>query len=136
MKFLTLILIASFVGLAVFGAFGMHVGAAQNHNGGCALALSKGMDCPQRVDPLGFIAFHLAALKSFTTATFSGVNYNVFLMLSLLIAGIFLGRLRNNISPPKLHFAYSRYGTELPAPQIKHEFLRWLAFHENSPASF
>jgi len=130
---LTFIVFASFIGIAVFGFFGMHAGM-QNHNGGCMAATAQGVDCPKQGSAPEYFAFHLNAHESFSLATFSENSINSLLAtFALLLAiGIALSsvdglglsrfvsssfRLRNYFSPP-----------------AEQEIRRWLALHENSPA--
>ena len=128
----TTLLAASFVGVAIFGVFGMHTDM-QNHDGGCALAQSQGTNCPKQVSPIDYIIFHLGAFRSVSTATFSDGLFASLVLLSLLIVGIGLGMLSGNAFLLKLSSSYYRYGPELFISPPKSRFLRWTSLHENSP---
>ncbi len=116
MKFLfTIIVLASFIGMAAFSIFGMHMDM-QNRDGGCVAAKTQGMDC---------VTFHMGIFKNFSPATF--------LILSLLIVGVVFGVLSRNLTPPK--FARHRIKQSDSFNLFSQfGFFRWLALHENSPA--
>ncbi len=132
MKYLSTLLLIGFIGLVVFGVFGMHV-EMQNHNGGCIVATARGMYCPKQSNPVDYLTFHLYAFKNFLTATLSDVASSL-LFFSLLAIGIFFSALLVNLTPPK--FAYCRLKrSDSFSPPSQYELIRWLALHENSPAT-
>jgi len=136
MKFLlTTFLIASFVGVAVFGVFGMGH-SEQGHNGGCIAASTQGVDCPTNSDPIDSAAFHLNAFKTFSAATFEKSTLASLLTLLLLAMAAVLGLLSGNLTAPRLNLASSRFKRpeyfNLPP---EHKLTRWLRLHENSPAN-
>lgn len=132
MKFLYLsIVLASFIGIAVFGIFGMHLGM-QNHDGGC-VAATQGTACPKQANPIDYLIFHLDAFKNFSTATFSAIAAAL-LILSLPVIGVVSRALPWNLASPKL--AHYRLGhSDSFRPPSQYGFSRWLALHENSPAT-
>jgi len=127
------LLVASFVGVAVFSVFGM--GHENDHARGCIAVIASQADCPNISRLLDSITFHFNAFQSFSLATF---NENILsgllsLLFSLLLAGLYIfgsSRLeapRGNLSPGRQFredFSYS------PKQQLAH----WLALHENSPS--
>lgn len=138
----TTLLIASYVAIGVFGVFGMHTQAdmdKQGHGGvassNCIAATAKGVDCPKEVGPIDFAAFHIDAFKGFSLTTFGENLLASLLILALLVIGAGLGALRGRLALSRLKLAYSRYGPEQFSPPHKQHLLRWLALHENSPAS-
>ena len=140
MKYLfTIILVTSFIGIAVFGVFGMHGNGMQGHDdmasSNCIAATAKGMDCPKETEPINFFNFHLDAFRSFSTATFGANLLASLLVLTLLFIGVVLSTLLDNLAHPQLNLAYSRYEPEQFSSPHKQQLLRWLALHENSPAS-
>jgi len=135
MKFLfTATLLASFIGIAVFGAFGMNHASAQGHDGGCIAATAKGINCPEEANPIDSVAFHLDAYRGFSLATFgeSAMSALLIAFASLLfIGGAFFSR--HLFKLPQLALSRDRFSNSFPPPQ-KTELTRWLALHENSPS--
>ncbi len=138
-------LIASYIGIAVFSVFGMHTQADMNMRGhegmattassNCIASMAKGVDCLKEAEPIDFVNFHIDAFRGFSLAIFGENLLASLLILALLFIGLGLGALFGRLSPPLLNLAYSRYGPEQFNPRAKHQLLRWLALHENSPAS-
>lgn len=128
----TILLIGSFIGMAVFGFVGMHHGM-QAHAGDCAAATAQGMDCPKQATLADYLAFHFDAFRKFSTATFGDIAASL-LTLSLLVIAVAFGASLGKLAPPK--FAY--YRLERPdsfGPSSQYRFISWLALHENSPAT-
>lgn len=120
----TTFLICSFLAVALFGVFAMNNGSGHD---GCIAAATQKTPCPEN-NVSEFIAFHLGALKIFSTAVFG-----VLLFAMVLLLGVFAG-----ISHPLGTFASRFAPQETPRLQLsrwQRRFLRWLAFHENSPSS-
>jgi hypothetical protein len=69
MRYLGIFLIIGFIGLAVFGFFGMHSGM-QDHDGDCAVATVQGGDCPKQSNLFNYLTFHLEVFRSFSIAIF------------------------------------------------------------------
>lgn len=140
----TTLLIASYIGVAVFGAYGMHTQAEnlQGHQGivtsassNCMASIAKGTDCPKETDPIDFASFHIDVFRSFSLATFGENLLASLLLLVFLFIGVGLNALFGKYAPPDLYVAYSRYGLEQYSSPPRQQILRWLALHENSPAS-
>ncbi len=133
---LSLLLVASFASIAVFGVFGMNAGM-YNHDGGCIAATVQGADCPTQSDSFEYLTFHLDAFREFSTATFGENILASLLALALLVVGAGLALFLGNRASPQLDFAYSLYrqreNSDSPSEQ---QLLRWLALHENSPSRF
>lgn len=139
MKFLLItILLASFIGIAVFGLFGMNTVMAdmQSHENGCVLAISQGMDCPEQINPIDYIAFHFNVFRNFSAIVFSNGFFVLFLLFALFTTGAKLGvlRLRNDLVFLKLPRVYYLFGTELFKSLLRCEFIRWLALLVYSPS--
>lgn len=129
------ILLISFVSIAVFGIFGMHMGM-QNHDGGCIASSVQGTDCPKQSDPISYLTFHIDAFKGFSNVVF-GENFLASLLaLVLLAVGVGLAFLFGNLVPPKLSpsYIYYRKCESFKSPP-EQQFLRWLALHEKSPTT-
>jgi|SRR3989344_695378 len=128
MKFLlTTFILISFLSIAVFSVFGMHSNM-QNHDSGCIAALAQGLNCPKQGSALDYFTFNIDAFKYFSTAI---------LTLILIITGIGFGILVSNLNPPRLNYIYYNYKNLIFLNfSPKRKLIRWLAFHENSPAIF
>ena len=137
MKYLSILLLIGFVGLAVFGAFGMNHGNGPSHDiamNDCIASTVKGVDCPIEVKSLDFVVFHIDAFKSFSLATLGEDVVSVLLLsfVSLFFIGlaIFSSFLLRRL---QLVFYRCRFLDSFSHFQEK-EFIGWLALHENSPA--
>ncbi|OGZ00371.1 MAG: hypothetical protein A2945_03415 [Candidatus Liptonbacteria bacterium RIFCSPLOWO2_01_FULL_52_25] len=129
MRYVSVLLLVGFIGLAVFGGFSMHAGM-QDHGGSCVAATAQGIDCPKNNSPLSYLAFHFDALKGFSTAVFGNFMTTLFLLaLALMCAFRPLSGLRARSS-----FEYAAGGLRGERSSRAGERIRhWLALHENSP---
>ena len=133
---IVMFLALSFIGVAVFGVFIMSHDNGHDHGGSCIAATVQGTDCPIQNTSLDYLTFHLNAFKSFSTAAFGENLLASLLALVFLVAGTGLGMLSRDLAPPRLSPAYSPYRQwELLNSSPKYKLTRWLALHENSPAS-
>lgn len=135
MKFLfTILLVASFIGVAVFGTFGM--GHMQNNGGICIAEIASGTNCPQKTDPIVFADFYLNAFKSFSLATFDGNVMNSLLFLfGFLVLVILVISSPSFFKLPRLAFVGYRSGDSFFSSEER-KLAKWLALHENSPSTF
>lgn len=142
MKYFGFLLMMGFIGISVFGTFGMHTQADMNMRGhdmpasNCIGTTAQGVACPEQANPIDFAAFHIDAFKRFSTATF---GESVITGLSLAFASlVFMGLaffFPHRFDPLQLAFyRHHRSGDSFSPPQER-EYLRWLALHENSPAT-
>jgi len=128
---ITILIMVSFVAIAVFGFLGIEF--MTSHHAPCIVSTSQGGICPEESAPLGYINFHLNALRNFSTAVFASVS---FLILSLILV---------------LAFALNLFGERMFAPEVTTprpfgciladfspplltRLSNWLSLHENSPA--
>ncbi|HBB65447.1 MAG TPA: hypothetical protein DCZ84_02325 [Candidatus Vogelbacteria bacterium] len=127
---LSVLLIASLIGIAALGALSVHAGM-QDHDGNCAIALAQGTDCPRQANPLDYASFHIGAFKNFSLATVGAL----FALLAAVVAGVAV-RVNRDLST-LLHprVAYARYLKDSVVYVPQCGFIHWLALHENSPAS-
>ena len=135
MKYLGVLLLIGFVGLAVFGIFSMNYTNGHDHDG-CMAATAQGVDCPKEANLIDFVAFHFDAFRGFSLATFSE---SIMSTLLLAFASLLLFSLAffspHLFKPPQLAFNKYRFRDSFSPPQ-KQELIHWLALHENSPAIF
>ena len=120
----TTLLVTSFVGIAVFGAFAMNHDSGHAASG-CIAATAKAANCSEETTPFALADFHISAFKSFSSAVFGGALLAT--LLSMLLAGLVF------FAPPLLKLVqFSPACQRFSSPQ-KQEFTRWLSLHENSP---
>ncbi len=134
---LATLLIFSFMSIAVFGVFAMSHGTSHaSGSRGCIGAMAQGTDCPKEESVLGFLAFHLNAFRSFSTAIFSQNILSLFLFVAslLLLAGTAMGRLFAESVSLDCHSRFRQF-FEPPVTHLQPQIIRWLALHENSPAT-
>jgi hypothetical protein len=130
-SFLTILLVTSYIGVAVFGFLGMHHKGAHG-NGGCIASAARGMDCPKEAGPIDLETFHLDAFRSFSLAT---LGESITSMLSLAFASLFFLSL---VFPAAffrpLQFVFYRQRFRRFFSREQQALIRWLALHENSPS--
>ena len=129
------LLIAGFVGIAVFGFLAINHGNGHEH-AGCIATTAKGIDCPLGANTILFAIFHLDIIKSFSTAIF---NYDYSGSLILLAFIIFLvgwiTRFKIGFNLPRLAIVqYCYRSRETYFFSLRQNLTGWLALHENSPA--
>lgn len=129
------IVIGSFFAIAVFGIFVMSHGPGHSHTG-CIAATAGGADCPKGEGALSFIAFHLNALRSFSTATFGDNFANTLFMFAALALSIILGTVVRSGPGPRTPATNYHRRRSLGSHSFAYqrEFTGWLALHENSPS--
>ena len=128
-----ILLFVSFIGIAMFGIFAMSHNDMRDHDGGCFAAITKGIDCPQTINPVAFAFFHLNIFKDFSLAVF---NYNTAATILFALTLFFLAGFL--VSSPPI-FSFTRYNSF--RFWLKHCFIssrskklvHWLVLHENSP---
>ena len=99
MKFwLTIVITASFLGIAVFGVFAMSHGG--HRYGGCVATTATGAPCPSESNALVSALFHLNAFKNFSTAAFVNLAARLLLFAFVLLCGLYahFGFQRNRIT--------------------------------------
>ena len=107
---LILLVIVSFVGIAVFGVFSMGGHGDHGHNGCIATAVQGVQNCPEENNTLSFLNFHLNTFKSFSSATFNNnhlISFLFFAALALLLG--FKAINNQNLELLPIHFSYFYY---------------------------
>ncbi len=127
---LTIFLIFSFLGIAVFGFFAMNHG---DHGHGCIAAMAQGSDCADKENTFSYVTFHLDSFRNFFTAVFGDNTGSLLLLFSfLLICGAAIAhRFRLNSLANK----FSSQFAEPSAHPFERQLIRWLALLENSPSA-
>lgn len=132
-KLFILVLLASFIGLAVFGFATMT--HAENHNpNGCIAAASREVDCTKAGNPFAMFNLHINAIKSFSTLTFS--SFSLQTLLLLVFSLILFWGLKMSLAPPMeyAYLPYARAGIWDSPPKLRTKFSNWFSLHENSPS--
>lgn len=112
-----------FVSISIFGFLG--ITHTKGHSG-CIASTMQGAPCPD-ADPLGFVSFHISALKSFGEAlTGNTLALTLFAFFTLLLFSLWtqdtlLGE----------HTFVKRASQN--SPHFKQNLLRWISLHETSP---
>ncbi|MBI2454456.1 MAG: hypothetical protein HYV54_02720 [Parcubacteria group bacterium] len=127
----TILVLISFVGLAVFGMAFMV--APEHHSSGfnaCIGSLTQGSACPEN-NPIETMGFHLEAFKFFSNSTLTAMvaAYLVF----LLIVGLsILAAAPLKLANPALTSLARIF--EVSYQPFKKERHAWYSLHENSPS--
>lgn len=131
MKYLaTLLLIMSFAGIGIFGFSLFDHTMMNSSNSNCVASTIGGTECPTSI--MSMTLHHISAIQTLTTALPS--SSSLFLLLvSLLFIGLAFF-FPHRFNPPQL--ALYRYRSrDFFSPPQERKYLRWLALHENSPAT-
>lgn len=131
------ITLLSFVSVAVFGFMGMtREGGHMTASGTCVASTAQHATCPQDTSSVQFAVFHLTAYKGFSLAAFGeSLMSQLLLVCALAFLAVVLA------FPSQLHMLSSRvahYRHQLKDPSfLSHTraLVRWIALHENSPAT-
>lgn len=127
-----ILLIMSFISIAVLGVFSMH-SEMQNHSDNCVAAAVQGTDCPKQNNIFDFLFFHFGAFKNLLTVIPGNPAFLLSIFYSFII-WIAIGVLFGNSEPPI--FSFTRYKLkQLKSFSLlfRYKFFYWLALHENSP---
>ncbi len=132
---LTALTIIGFLGIAVFGVFGMSHGGTHSLNG-CIAALVQGADCSIYQKAFSFLTFHLEVFKSFSTAVFGErlINALFILTASLSAIGLLVFTSSKKEALATVHSSFNGHPPGFVALSLTRQFTRWLAIHENSPS--
>ena len=129
-----ILLVISFISIAIFGVFSMHP-EMQSHNDNCVAATVQGTDCPKQNNLFDFVFFHFNAFKNFLTAISSNSVFSLLIFYSFIILIGIKAFLRNS---ELLRFNFARNELkrlEVFNPPSRHKFFYWLLLHENSPSA-
>ncbi len=133
MKYLaSLLLITSFVGVAILGLVLFDMGP--NHSGtGCVVSAIDKTTCPTSI--MGMTLRHISILQTLTaTVVLSGSNW-LLLLATLLLISVSILLLYTNLLFPKLKFLRERLrDLILRSLFSKQKILSWLSLFELSPA--
>ncbi|OGL64817.1 hypothetical protein A3B21_03795 [Candidatus Uhrbacteria bacterium RIFCSPLOWO2_01_FULL_47_24] len=128
-KVIGILLLSSFIGIAVFGFIAM--GHTLTH-GGCIASAAQGMNgCMEQGTGTGSVFFHLKIFKSFSQALITSA------LLALIASFILLGRVMyfnaNEIDTTKgQSISFFTIMNAQIWMRARGRFTRWLALHESS----
>ena len=133
MKYLiTLILIVSFVGIAIFGFAVFDHGMSSSDNN-CVSSPIDGTVCPTNI--VAMTLQHISALQTLTMSATPQISNLLFLLafISLIFISIIL--FYKNLLYPKLELSHQRL-QDLASDfsYSKQKIISWLSLFENSPA--
>ena len=123
---LSVLLIASLIGIAALGALSVHAGM-QRHKGACALAVAQGTDCPQLANFLDYASFHANALKNFSLATLAS-------FFALALVAVLWVLAQDAFQLPRLRYVRSTTYADAERTLSTYAFIHWIALHEHSPS--
>lgn len=127
---LTIGIIFSFVGIAVFGFTAMN--HENNHGYGCIATTAQGINCSNESGIMNLASFHSGVFKGFSTALLGQSTAVLLNMLFLLAIGIGISSVRARALIPAQLRAYEKLSPSLFFT-FATELTHWLALHENSP---
>ncbi len=124
----TILIMASFIGIAVFGFVGMT--SAQHLHGGCIASLAEKGLCPSGAVPFSTAFSHLEVLKSFSLAFLTGfISLISFAALAFAVSGRSPDISEMAIRPVSaLADLFKNFNYSLESN------FDWLAIHFNSPS--
>lgn len=130
---LSILTLISFVGIAVFGLWGM--GGHMNSFASCIGSLSQGSSCP--INPTASVNFHLNSFKSFSNSPVPQSAESIIIVsltLSLIFAYILI---IERYKSPSAVLLSNRENLlrifETSFQPFKKEQIGWNLLHENSP---
>ncbi len=129
MKYLTsLLLIMSFIGIAVFG-FAIFDHGMHNPNSDCVASVIDGVACPTNI--LNMALHHISVLQGFSqTLIPSTVSI---LLLSLLLTAFSFFLFQKDLFYPQPVFLFYRHRNPT-RPHRQQKITSWLALFEHSPS--
>lgn len=123
-----------FIGIAVFGPALIEY-SMQNH-GDCIASAVTGNPCPIPINLIAFLSHHIAAIQALSLSLSPPVFGTTLLPVAfILLAAFLIMSVESNASPQlrSVYFWFRR--VDLFALRLRRECIRWLAFHEHSPAN-
>ncbi|MBI2063997.1 MAG: hypothetical protein HYT65_03345 [Candidatus Yanofskybacteria bacterium] len=131
-SWLSILLIAGFLGIAIFGFMGMD--ASGHGHMDCIATAVQGKVCPEALGAAGFINFHFNAARFFSTAVFGSLVIAVLAMLlTLALITLFLSRWRDLPLIAKYRLPQFLLA---PASLPKDSLNYWLLLHEKRDPSY
>lgn len=132
MKYLiTLILIVSFVGIAIFGFTFFAHGMEGSDN--CITSPIDGTACPTSIASMTL--HHISALQTLLTSVTPSISNLLLLLAFILLTSVSIFLSHKNLLFPKLELLRKRLrDLEVNLSYSKQKIIFWLSLLENSPA--
>ncbi len=130
----SILLLIGFASVALFGVFGMET-IMKNH-GGCAAAVTQGINCMGNNNPIDYFFLHLDFFKKTLNAIFNDAA--ILLLAAVLLFAIAKIAARILLkNPVKTAFSLFRLQQVYlkTIPRFRHKFIHWLSLRENSPST-
>ncbi|MBI2482529.1 MAG: hypothetical protein HYV76_03160 [Candidatus Vogelbacteria bacterium] len=129
---LTLILIVSFAGIAVFG-FTIFSHSMSESTSGCVTSPIDGTPCPTNI--VAMTLQHVSALQTLTTSVTSSISSWILLLAFILLVSFSISIFYKNLLFPKLELLHQRLrDLVFNSFYSKQKITSWLSLFENSPA--
>lgn len=126
--FLAALLIGAFAAVAVFGSFLMN---HEGSHGSCiAVAAHGGADCSRDEGAWTFIAFHLDAFKSFSTAVFGHGADAALALTSAAFLLLFYVSFAKVFARGRIPLKEQKRSVESVRFAPTRELMRWIGLHE------
>jgi|SRR3989344_3728108 len=127
---ISILLLSAIAFIAVFGVFSMT--GTMAHGSGCWATSANGIDCPENMNPIASINFHIDAIEKFSLATLQDTFSLTLLLVVLLFisARMFLLKEVSILNRIRSRFHFLRTIFKL----YRLKFTRWLSLLENSPS--
>lgn len=132
----TMLVLTSFIALAVFGVFGM---ASEKHHttgfNACVGSLTQGVTCPSN-NPIASSIFHLNSFRAFLNSPLASSA-----VLLAVIAGLMFAAASFSFAPPNFTLPFNAKTIvlnkifETSCQPFKKERISWNSLHENSPSN-
>jgi len=133
MKFLfTIILIVSFVGIAILG-FTLFAHGMDSSDNNCITSSIDGTKCPTNI--VAMTLHHISSLQTLTMSVMPSISSWLLLLAFLLLVSVSIILFYKNLPYPKLEFSRERL-RDLASNFFysKQKIISWLSLLENSPA--
>ncbi|MBI2109392.1 MAG: hypothetical protein HYT93_04465 [Parcubacteria group bacterium] len=137
MKFCIFLLLIAFIGISGVGFLAMGHASSSTHAECLAISV-LGVTCPDNVETLSFINFHINAWKNFSYAliykSFSILIFLAALLILVITIRIWNGRY-HQLRTPTLYSLFVYFLKVFVLGPVS-MFLYWLALREHSPTIF
>lgn len=129
---ITLVLIISFVGIAIFG-FAVFSHGMSDSSSGCVTSPIDGTPCPTNI--VAMTLQHISALQILTTSVTPSISNWLSLLAFIFLISVSIILFYKNLLFPKLEFSRERL-RDLTSnfSYSKQKIISWLSLFENSPA--
>ena len=133
MKYLlTLILLISFVGIAIFG-FTLFAHGMEGSDNNCVTSPIDGTSCPTSI--VAMTLHHISAIQTLLTSVTPSISNLLLLLAFMLLVSVSVFLSYKNLLSPKLALLRERLrDLATNFSYSKQKIISWLSLFENSPA--